>query len=213
MKRVWKPGEQAVLRGIVSKRVWSARSVIVVKDDLDETILALLPGAQCAYPEGYFHWKYGDNSRGTRWQEANGKSWTFREFKWQKNRFLIFLKPQRFYDTNVVWDHETDQFKCYYINFQLPYERSAIGFDTLDLDLDVVIGPSYDWQWKDEAAYFEGIREGGIKEKWVVEIERAKQEILKQIERRSCPLDGSWNDWRPDPNWNPASLPPTWQEY
>ena len=34
MQRVWKFGEQAVLRGIVSRRGWSARSVIEVKDEL-----------------------------------------------------------------------------------------------------------------------------------------------------------------------------------
>ena len=74
MHKIWKPGEQVVLRGIVSQRVWSARSVIVVRDDPDETILALLPGAECAYPEGYFYWKHGDYSKGTRWQEANDES-------------------------------------------------------------------------------------------------------------------------------------------
>jgi protein associated with RNAse G/E len=213
MNRVWKPGEQSVLRGIVSDRVWSARSVIVVKDDVDVTILALLPGAQCVYPEGYFLRKKGDFSKGSRWQESNGMSWTFREFTWQWNRLLIFLRPKRFYDTNLAWDHATEQFKCYYINFQLPYERSGLGFDTLDLDLDIVISPSYDWHWKDESDYLEGIKAGGIKQAWVDGIEQAKPEVLNLIERRSYPLDGSWNDWRPDLNWNPAILPPTWNEY
>lgn len=85
-------------------------------------------------------------------------SWTLREFKWQKNRFLVFLRPRKYYDTNIVWDHETDQFKCFYINFQLPCKRSVVGFDTLDLDLDIVIRPEYDWHWKDEAASSGGQR-------------------------------------------------------
>lgn len=213
MKKIWKPGEQVVLRGIVSQRVWSARSVIVVKDDMDETVLALLPGAQCAYPEGYFHWKFGDLSKGTRWQEADGQSWAFREFRWQRKRFLIFLRPQRYYDTNLIWDHETEQFLGYYINFQLPYERCAIGFDTLDLELDLEISPAYEWHWKDEAAYLEGITEGGIKAAWVVEIERARKEVVKQVESRSYPIDGSWDDWCPNSHWKPASLPSAWSEY
>jgi hypothetical protein len=153
----------------------------------------------------------GDYSRGTRWQEANSGSWRFREFKWQKKRFLIFMRPGKFYNASVVWDAETDQFQGYYVDFQLPYRRSAIGFDTLDLDLDIVVGPSdHDWHWKDEAAYLQGIREGGIKEAWVEGIERAKPEILERIERRRPPFDGSWNDWRPDPGWAPPSLPSTW---
>ena len=181
MNKIWKPGEQVVLRGIVSRRVWSARSVIVVSDSVEETVLALLPGAQCAYPEGYSYWKFGDYTKGTRWQEAKDQSWTFREFEWQRNRFLIFLRPQRYYDTSLVWDGETEQFQGYYINFQLPVERSAVGFDTLDLDLDVVIDPAYDWHWKDEGAYLEGIRKGGIQAAWAVEIERAKKDVVQHL--------------------------------
>jgi len=210
---VWDPGDQVVLRGIVSRRVWSARSAIVVKDDLGETVLALLPGAQCAYPEGYFHWKFGDHSKGSRWQEAATLSWTFREFQWQRKRFLIFLKPRRYYDTNIVWDHETEQLLGYYINFQLPCKRSAIGFDTLDLDLDLEISPTYEWQWKDEDAYIEGIREGGIKDTWAVEVERARKEVVKQVENRSYPIDGGWDDWRPNSSWEPTKLPSNWSEY
>lgn len=211
MNRVWKPGEQALLRGIISQQVWTAQSVIVVEDDGREAVLALLPGAQCAFPEGYFHRKLGDASWNTRWQEARQTPWIFREFTWERNRFLIFLQPYRFYAANLVWEDETGQFLGYYINFQLPYQRSAVGFDTLDLDLDIVIYPTYEWRWKDELAFEEGIREGGIKGEWVEGIERAKEEVMVQIDERRYPLDGSWLEWRPQTNWAPPRLPPNWQ--
>lgn len=212
MQSMWNPGERVVLRGIVNERVWSALSVIVVKDTLEETTLLLLPGAQCAYPEGYFRWKHGDYSQGTRWQEAKSNAWTLREFAWQRNRFLIFLEPQKYYAIFHVWHHATDQFTCYYINFQLPYRRSHCGFDTLDLDLDLVIDPQFTWRWKDEDAYREGIQEGGIHEQWVDGIEHAQQEVFDKIHKRCYPLDGSWMHWRPDPSWNPPRLPERWDE-
>ncbi len=212
MQSMWNPGERVVLRGIVNERVWSALSVIVVKDTLEETTLLLLPGAQCAYPEGYFRWKHGDYSQGTRWQEAKSNAWTFREFVWQRNRFLIFLEPQKYYAIFYTWHHDTDQFTCYYINFQLPYRRSHCGFDTLDLDLDLVIDPQFTWRWKDEDAYREGIQEGGIHEQWVDGIEHAQQEVFDKIHKRCYPLDGSWMHWRPDPSWNPPRLPERWDE-
>jgi hypothetical protein len=47
------------------------KSVIVVKDKPEETVLLLIPGAQCAFSEGYWRWKKNrDYSQGTRWQEA-----------------------------------------------------------------------------------------------------------------------------------------------
>jgi hypothetical protein len=209
---MWNPGQSIALRGIVNERVWSALSVIVVQDLPGETVLLLTPDAQCAYPEGYFCWKYGDYSEGTRWQEARSRAWTLREFAWQTKRFLIFLEPQKYYAIFAIWHHETDQFSGYYVNFQLPYRRSHCGFDTLDLDLDMVIDPQLTWRWKDEEAYHEGIREGGIQETWVKGIEDSQPEILARIRNRSYPLDGSWLRWRPVPAWNPPRLPDRWVE-
>lgn len=164
--KIWQSGETAVVRGIFNKRVWLAQSTLVVKDTADETILLLLPGAECAYPEGYWHWKHGDFSRGTRWQEAMLNSWKLRKFGWLNNQFLIFIEPQNYYALYAIWQHETDQFQGYYIDFQLPDKRSDVGFDTLDLDLDIVIDPQLNWKWKDEAEYLEGIQQGGIQKSW-----------------------------------------------
>jgi hypothetical protein len=60
--------------------------------------------------------------------------------------------------------------------------------------------------------YEAGIREGGIGEEWVKGIEASKPEVLERIRRRAYPFDGSWLSWRPDPGWEPPSLPVGWQE-
>ena len=212
MNHYWQPGENCVLRGIVNHQVWLAQSVIVVKDEPDETILLLLPGAQCAFPEGYWRWRRAkDTSQGTRWQEARRSPFSLREFSWHTNRILMFLEPEKFYSSFLFWDHEVDQFRCYYINFQLPYRRSHCGFDTLDLDLDIVIDPQYHWEWKDEDEYQDGIREGGIRAEWVKGIEQSQGEVFDRIKQRQYPLDGSWVQWRPDPAWSPPELPERWQ--
>jgi protein associated with RNAse G/E len=206
----WHTSDTCAYRGIVNNHVWLARSVIVVKDNRRQTILLLLPGAQCVYPEGYWHWRK-DLSHGTRWQEARQEVIPLREFTWQTSRILIFLEPGKYYSTWLFWDHATDQFDCYYINYELPYRRSACGFDTLDLDLDIVVDPQYHWNWKDEDEYREGIREGGILKKWVEGVERSHAEVFERIEKRRPPLDGSWVQWQPDPAWTPPRLPEGWQ--
>jgi protein associated with RNAse G/E len=208
----WKIGESCVLRGIVNNHVWLAQSVVVVEDKPEETILLLMPGAQCAYPEGYWRWrKNKDYSHGTRWQEAQGDEITLREFTWERNRILMFLEPSKFYANFLFWDHSSGEFTCYYVNFQLPYQRSHCGFDTLDLDLDIVIDAQYNWQWKDEDEYQDGIREGGIQAEWVKEIENSQKEVFDRINMRSYPLDGSWLDWQPKPTWLPPKLPARWR--
>jgi protein associated with RNAse G/E len=212
LKHYREAGENCVLRGIVNNQVWLAQSVIVVKDQQDETILLLLPGAQCAFPEGYWYWRRNeDHSHGTRWQEARSDHIVLREFPWQTNRILIFLEPEKYYSCFLFWDHKSDQFDCYYINFQLPYCRSHCGFDTLDLDLDIVIDPQYNWRWKDEDEYQAGIREGGIQEQWVKGIEQSMADVFDRISKRRYPLDDSWLQWRPDPIWVSPQLPERWQ--
>jgi hypothetical protein len=204
-------GESCVLRGIVNHQVWLAQSVIVVKDTQDETILLLLPGAQCAFPEGYWRWRQNDYSQGTRWQEAKSDPIVLRKFSWHTNRILIFLEPEKYYSCWLFWDQASDQFSCYYINFQLPYRRSHCGFDTLDLDLDIVVDPQYNWKWKDIDEYQEGIQEGGIEDRWVKEIEQSQQEVFDRINSQRYPLDGSWLHWQPDPTWVSPTLSASWQ--
>jgi hypothetical protein len=212
MKNLRTVGESCVLRGIVNNQVWLAQSVIVVKDQPGEIVLLLPPGAQCAFPEGYWYWRRNqDHSHLTRWQEARCDRIVLREFPWQTNRILMFLEPEKYYSCFLFWDGASDQFQGYYINFQLPYHRSHCGFDTLDLDLDIVIDPQYHWEWKDVDEYQDGIREGGIQAEWVKGIEQSYEEVFERIRLRSYPLDGSWLQWRPDPHWALPDLPDGWQ--
>jgi protein associated with RNAse G/E len=123
---------------------------------------------------------------------------------------LMFMWPEKYYSCWLFWNGDTSQFGCYYVNFQLPYLRSRTGFDTLDLDLDIVVNPDYTWAWKDEDEYQEGIADGGIRAEWVERIEQSQPEVFEMIRARSRPMDGSWINWKPDPAWYAPALPAGW---
>lgn len=200
------------MRGIVNNQVWLAQAVIVVKDEPNETILLLMPGAQCAIPEELANWRiHHDFSHGSRWQESKIETFTLREYIWHTNRLLIFLEPEKYFACCIFWNHTSNHFGCYYINFQLPFQRSHCGFDTLDLDLDIVIDTQCNWEWKDLEEYNAGIKEGGILAEWVEGIENSKNDVFERINKRSYPLDGSWLEWRPPEDWIPPKLPKGWQ--
>jgi hypothetical protein len=57
-----------------------------------------------------------------------------------------------------MWHQATDRFQGYYFDFQLPFTRTSIGFDTFDLELDIVIDPQFNWVWKDESDYHQDLR-------------------------------------------------------
>lgn len=202
LQHFWHPEDHIAIRGIVNNRVWEAMSVVVVKDSADETILLLGPGAECAWP---------DTSRERRWDATRNNRWVLNLAPWGSTWFLIFLEPQKYYATYATYN-EAGHFEGYYVNFQLPYHRSHCGFDSLDLELDLVIDEQFEYTWKDEADYQVGIEAGFIRTEWMQEIDDAKQDILHKLNQRVYPFDGSWLGWAPDPNWIAPQLPLNWDD-
>ncbi len=206
----WNEGDAVLLRGMYESRPVYIQSVHVVKDTPEEIALVIWPGAECAAPSGYIHQKHGDGNPWKRWQETLTDTLHLEKYIWHTNRFLILLEPEKYFASLYIWKDASDEFVGYYINFQLPFTRSRLGFDTLDLDLDIVIEPSYRWRWKDVEDYQHAIRMGGIRPEWVHGVEQARGEIASRLRDRAYPLDGTWLNWRPDPTWTAPRLPPDW---
>jgi predicted RNA-binding protein associated with RNAse of E/G family len=204
----WKPNEVISWRGIYRDRIWHAQTVIVVKDTPGEIVVALLPGTECMAPEGYLQ---GKNSSQRRWNFKE-KYWQLEKYSWRTNRLLLLLEPEKYYSTMYFWNHETNEFLCYYINFQVPFQRTHCGIDTLDLDLDLIIHPDFNYEWKDVDDYQKAIGNGIIFPKWIQGIDEAKSDIFNKLEKRQYPFDGSWLNWIPDPIWSPPKLPENWDK-
>src|SRR5262245_4334056 len=195
---MWNPGDVIAWRGIYRNRVWHAQTTLVVRDSPEELVLALLPGTECIAPEGYLE---GKQSSKRRWNFKE-KDWNLENYIWQTNRLLILLGPDRFYSTMYFWNHASHEFLCYYINFQLPFQRNDDGIDTLDLDLDLIIYPDFSIEWKDVDDYQKAIDNAVISSEWIRGIDFAKQDVLSRLEKRSYPYDGSWLNWMPDATWS-----------
>jgi protein associated with RNAse G/E len=208
MANVWKPDDRIVWRGVYRARVWHAQTVIVVKDTPQEVIVALLPGTECVAPEGYLK---GKQYAQRRW-DFKEALWSLEKFHWHTNHLLLLLEPQKYFSTILFWHHESNNFLCYYINFQVPFERSESAINTLDLDLDLIIHPDLSYEWKDVDEYQKAIECGIILPEWIQGIEDAKFEILNKLEKRQYPFDGSWLEWIPNPNWSPPTLPENWDK-
>ncbi len=206
--KFFQPGDAVLLRGVYNGCPTYVQSVRVIHDTPQETALLVWPGAECMTPAGYI--RNGHNGGWDRWGETLAGTLGLQKYIWHTNRFLILLEPEKYFSTIYMWEAASDAFFCYYINFQLPFRRTRLGFDTLDLDLDIVIEPSYDWQWKDVEEYQHGINAGGIQLDWVKEVELAQAEVFTRLEKRLYPLDGTWLAWRPNPDWSPPKLLEDW---
>jgi len=205
---MWKPGNIAVLRGIYGARIWNAVPTSVIRVSSEELVLAIIPGAECMFEENYSKGKM-NNIR--RW-DYKDKDWVLKEYAWRTNRVLSIIEPENYYSIMLFWNHTSDEFLGYYVNFQLPFQRSHCGIDTLDLDLDIDIEPDLSFKWKDEDDYRQAIDHGIIFPEWIQGIEDAKKEIFDKLEKRRYPFDGAWLNWMPDLNWSPLKLPANWDK-
>ncbi len=203
---MWKPGEVIAWREVFRGRVWHALSCIVVKDSLNETVIATLPGAERMIEK---HYPKGKDNGKRRW-DFKHEDWELENFSWHTTRALQILNLGDFFSTIYFWDHASGEFLCYYINFQTPFKKSGQIIDTLDLDLDLIIHPDFSFEWKDLDDYQKAIEAGLILPEWIDKIEIAKEKVLDKLERREYPLDGSWINWTPDPNWANPRLPTNW---
>jgi hypothetical protein len=208
MTRYFQPGDHALHQGVYEGRVWYAQSVVIVKDTAEETAYAVYPGAECVAPRGYIHGRQTWN----RWLDYQTNHWDMQTYHWHTNCFLVLLYPEKYYSINLMWNYAEKRFLCYYINFQLPFQRTALGFQSLDLEIDLVINTDYGWHWKDEKDYEEGIKLNIIRPEWVDNIEIAKQEIFEKLEKIQYPLNEYWLGWEPNPEWVLPTLPINWAE-
>jgi protein associated with RNAse G/E len=204
--RMWNPGEIVSWRGIRNQVVWHVQPTIVVRDSPEELVLTLLPGTECMAEETY---PLGKNN-GKRWWDFKANDWKLAKYIWRTNRLLLILEPEKCYSIILFWEDAGNEFLCYYINFQVPYQRRDHHVDTLDLELDLIIKPDLSMEWKDEDDYQKAMEQGLITSEWTRRIEDAQLEILDRLESRKYPFDGSWLDWLPDPSWFPPKLPENW---
>jgi protein associated with RNAse G/E len=205
---MWQPGEVIPWRGIDRGRIWHVQPTILVKDSPGEIVMVLLPGTECIAEESY---PKGKKNGKRRWDFIN-RDWQLAKYTWKTNRLLLLFEPEKYYSTIFFWNDSSDDFLCYYINFQLPFKRHDCAVDTLDLDLDLVIHPDLTYEWKDEDDYQKAISHGVILPEWVQEIDIATSEVMERLEKRQYPFDGSWLDWKPDETWSPPKLPANWDK-
>ena len=204
------PGSEVALRGLFRGRVWHIVAATVVSDEADSTIVLQLPGCEryiAAVTNGA-ETRVVTNEQ--RWKVALGGEWSMLRTPWTKCRVLHFLEPDQFYSISMFWDAQSGRLRDYYLNFQMPVERSAVGFDTLDLDLDIVVRPDFSWSWKDVDDWERAIDSGALSDFQIQGVETVKAEAVDRIERDRLSHLDEWLTWTPPDNWPPAELPDGW---
>ena len=192
----WASGDQIVIRDLLRGKVRAAVPVIVVQDtaDLVATYLQV----------------------GTRYKRRTGPLWRIEDWQladqvWERNDVLSLVTPGAAHAVRAMWRDGDRSFNCWYINLQEAYRRTAIGFDTMDQELDIVVtADRSEWRWKDEELFSRSQAMGVYSPEEARAIRAEGERVLDSMHKAQPPFSSGWEDWRPPPEWPTPELPENW---
>ena len=112
------------------------------------------------------------------------------------------------------WHDGTQWLPDWYVNLELPWVRTSIGFDRQDWTLDVIAAPDGAGRWsvrykdEDELAFYTD--EGLVTETDRTMIERTGEDATAAVHTGSFPFETDWSRWVPDPKWSAPQMPAGW---
>jgi Protein of unknown function (DUF402) len=188
--RLFTAGMTAVRRDVLGGRVWTAMPHRVVRDDGAELVLAYWPGIESVAPATWIEGlRSGDAGARQRLiaELADGR-WELGRWVWRDTTTLSWFGVDEDFSVHHFWDRAGEPLR-WYVNFERPAERTAIGIDTFDLLVDLVIEPDRSrWVWKDEDEYAHGRRLGLIGEAEHRRVGRARERALALVEAGRGPF-------------------------
>ncbi|MFJ8623851.1 DUF402 domain-containing protein [Kitasatospora sp. NPDC093550] len=205
------PGSTAVRRDIAYGRVWTAMPYTVLADDGATLTLTARPGTECRAPSSWTtSRRAGDvaaRKRGI--DDLAARHWELDHWVWRDTVVLSRFATGEPYSVHRFLTPEGRPLR-WYVNFERPYRRTAIGIDTLDLFLDLVITPDLSAHtWKDEDEYAQARRLGLIDEATHRAVDAARDLALVQLRDRTGPFAPDPDAWTLPPAGPLPVLPPT----
>jgi hypothetical protein len=178
------------VREVWRGRVWLARAWHLVEDTPEAIVLANRPGSETRVPV----------DGGGRRLRVPQDEWTLAPGRWE-NWTLRVTRPGEPFSTLLFFDACGD-FLSWYVNFERPLRRTAIGWDTLDWKLDLVALADGTTRLKDEDELDEAAAAG------VVDANDVR--ALAERVAADPPWPTGWEDRPPAAALEPARLPRGW---
>ena len=189
------PDEPAVWWG----EPWMAVPVRVIEDSADRLVTYVASGAPFGFRDGP-------------WPTPDGRHPWHERAAWGGHECLMIQRPG---DDHAVWHFWTGEdrtFSCWYINLQTAFVPTPIGFDTMDLELDLVVFPTGDYVVKDLDVLPERVAEGRLTQTVVDHAMALGERLTAELDAGRWWWDTAWAEWRPDPSEAVPALRPDWND-
>jgi hypothetical protein len=110
----------------------------------------------------------------------------------------------------VFWQGPERELGAWYVNIQEPFRRTSAGFDTQDLELDLVVSPDGTWRCKVDEKLEDWVRRGRWTGEEVAAVRAEGSRVGPLLDEGRRWWSDEWARWRPDPEWPQPTLPVDW---
>ncbi|MSQ24240.1 MAG: DUF402 domain-containing protein [Chloroflexi bacterium] len=156
---------------------------------------------------------WSEQAKGFRAMSLREADYTFIDASWHTTDTLWLTRPGDSHSVGVYWEAGGDRLLQWYVNMQEPLRRTAIGFDSSDLILDLVVAPDLtSWHWKDEDELVLVVDKGWISAERAHELRTEGEQVIDDVRHRRSPFGDGWDQWRPDPTWPKPTIPDNWDQ-
>ncbi|MEM7273728.1 MAG: DUF402 domain-containing protein [Actinomycetota bacterium] len=165
--------------------VWLDLPVVVVEDRPDHLATFIETGAPFHFPDG--EWPTPDGLHP--WHGRTG---------WSGHGVLMVQRPEEHVAVWHFWTGPDRRFSHWYLNLQTSPHRTENGYDTQDLELDIIVWPDGTHEVKDAEVLDDRVAEGRFSAELVSWIRAYGDQLVGRLERDGPWWDRGWVDWRPD---------------
>ena len=191
----WQHGDVIVHREVWRGTPWLASPVVVVEDG---------PGLLATYVPEEMPLAFPPSADG------RPHPWAGKE-RWTGHGVLVLRRPGEAYSVWHFWDGPERRFAGWYLNVEEPFRRTAVGYDTQDLELDLWLPVGGAWRFKDEEQLDQRVREGRYTEAQVTAARRIGGELGAMLDRGERWWDERWASFAPEPGWRAPAFPDGWE--
>lgn len=199
---MFRTGEVVTWRRVRDGRVMSVVPLRVVEDSAALTVLYQAPDTpfkSARTPGGGKVRDFGE--------------WVLADVVWTGGSLVRLAPADAWHCVDIEFDAQ-GRFDGWKINFQTPVRRTANGFDTNDLVVDLVVAPDRSWEVLDADDLSRAVAAGHVT---VQDAERARAELaefLSRVQQWEAPFDDErWPQWTPPASWAVPGAPGTLAEW
>jgi hypothetical protein len=197
---VLSPGEPVLCRELWHGAVMTAMPMRVIADAPARTVLYQAPDTA---------FRGARTPTGAKIRDLAAE-WVSMDLVWTGGSLIRLVEPCAWQCVDVEFD-AAGNFTGWYVNFQEPVRRTTLGFDTVDLLLDLVVAADSTWSLKDEDDFERAASLGQLQQRTAEQVRAAAERMISLVEGGGPPLsEKQWLRWRPPPHWTVPALPANW---